>query len=161
MRMIHAVLSLTLCLCVAGAAWSRSDPAAAKMPRRDAGRIESLRAFEQEIEDAISRRDHVFLDRITATTFSRTDQNGKVEDRAAVFAQIRKPPPSSDIIRRTITRETQQVRLHGDIGITRSETVVRGPRRAFSTTAVKVYRWRSSRWQLLSHHAISTTPLAP
>lgn len=161
MRIAHLVLSLSLGLCMASAAWSQSERAGSKASQREASRTESLRVFEQQIEDAISRRDHVFLDRITAPTFSRTDQNGKVEDRAAVFAQIRKPPPSSDIIRRTISRETQQVRLHGDVGITRSETVVRGPRRAFATTAVKVYRWRSSGWQILSHDTISMTPLAP
>jgi hypothetical protein len=161
LRIAHIVMSLTLGLCQGSAAWSQSEPVPAKMSQRDIGRTESLRAFEQEIEDAISRRDHVFLDRITASTFTRTDQNGKTEDRAEVFAQIRKPPPSPDIVRRTITRETQQVRLHGNIGVARSETIVRGPRRAFATTAVKVYRRRSSGWQLLSHNTISVTPLTP
>src|SRR5688572_20660801 len=100
MRIAHIVISLILGLSLAGPAWSQSGRAASKMSQRDINRVESLRAFEQRIEDAISRRDHVFLDRITAPTFNRTDHNGKVEDRAAVFAQIRKPPPSSDIIRR-------------------------------------------------------------
>ena len=161
MRFADAALSIILGFHVATAAWSQSDRAAAEMRERDTDRAESLRAFGQQIEDAISRRDHAFLERVTAPTFARTDQNGNVEDRPTVFAQIRKPPPTADIISRKITRATQQVQLHGDIGISRSETTVKGPRRAFATTAVKVYRWRSSRWQLLSHTTISVTPLLP
>ena len=159
-RIAHAALSLAFTFCMATAAWGQSGPVSIKTYQRESGRAELLRAFEQEIEDAISRRDDAFLDRITAPTFTRTDQHGNVEDRAAVFAQIRKPPPTADIISRKITPETQQVQLHGDIGISRSETIVRGPRRAFATTAVKVYRWRSSRWQLLSHITISVTEAA-
>jgi len=161
MRYIRlAVLSITAACFVAPSAMSQPGGAGAKMSRQHSSRMESLKAFEQQIEDAISRRDANFLDRITASTFTRTDQNGKVEDRASVFAQIRKPPPSAEMIGRTINRETQQVQLHGDIGITRGELEVRGPRRAFKTTSVKVYRWRASRWQLLSHTTISTTPIA-
>ena len=147
------------CSTAQGAATQSLGPA--KMSRHQDNRIESLKAFEQQIEDAVSRRDHIFLNMITAPTFTRTDQNGKVEDRAAVFAQIRKPPPSADIIRRNIDRGTHQVQIHGDIGITRSQTEVRGPRRAFASTAVKVYRWLGSRWQLLSHTTISVVPLTP
>ena len=155
------VLSVMLGCLSAASAVSRSGGDVARISRQHSARIESLKAFEQQIEDAISRRDAGFLDRITAPTFTRTDQDGNVEDRASVFAQIRRPPPSADIIRRTINRETQQVQLHGDIGITRGELEVRGPRRAFRTTSVRVYRWRAARWQLLSHTTISTTPLAP
>jgi Domain of unknown function (DUF4440) len=160
MRIAHTALSLAFGFYMATAAWGQPDAVSVKASQPETGRAEILRAFEQQIEDAISRRDVAFLDRITAPTFTRTDQNGNVEGRAAVFAQIRKPPPTADIISRKITRETQQVQLHGDVGISRSETIVRGPRRAFSTTAVKVYRWRTSRWQLLSHTTISVTEAA-
>jgi hypothetical protein len=155
-----AFLSAAIACCTGQEAATQS-PGSANLSRHQDNRTESLKAFEQQIEDAVSRRDHVFLNRITAPTFTRTDQNGKVEDRGAVFAQIRKPPPSADIIRRTIDRETQQVQIHGDIGVARSETEVRGPRRAFASTAVKVYRWRASGWQLLSHTTISVVPLTP
>ena len=121
----------------------------------------ALRDLEQQIEDAVSRRDATFLDRVTAPTFARTDQEGKVEDRATVMALIRQPPPTSDIIRRTIDRVRQQVQLHGDVAVTRGELEVRGPRRAFRTTYSRVYRWRDGQWQLLSHTTLSTTPLTP
>lgn len=162
MRLVRlGVLGVALVCLAAHAAVSQPGPTGAKLSRQHSARIDSLKVFEQQIEDAIARRDVAFLDRITAPTFTRTDQNGKVEDRASVFAQIRKPPPSADIIRRTIDRSTQQVQIHGDIGITYGALEVRGPRRAFRTTSVKVYRSRGVRWQLLSHTTISTTPIAP
>ena len=127
----------------------------------DADRTALLRDLEQQIEDAISRRDPAFLDRLTAPTFTRTDLEGRVEDRATVFGLIRQPPPTSDIIRRTVNRSTQQVQLHGDVVVTRTEVEVRGPRRAFRSTQVRVYRWRAPGWQLLSSTTISMTPLTP
>jgi hypothetical protein len=125
------------------------------------GREAALRDLEQQIEDAVSRRDAAFLDRVTAPTFTRTDQEGKVEDRATVMSLIRRPPPTADIIRRTIDPATQQVQLHGDVAVTRGELEVRGPRRAFRTTYSRVYRWRNGQWQLLSNTTLSTTPLTP
>lgn len=161
MRFACIALSLAAGFHMTYPAWSQPRSGAAEISRESASRTESLRDFEQQIEDAISRRDHAYLDRVTAATFTRTDELGHVEDRATVFAKIRQPPPTADIISRRITRATQQVQLHGDIGVTRSETVVRGPRRAYATTAVKVYRWRRSHWQLLSQTTLSTTPLSP
>lgn len=127
----------------------------------DAQRVEALRDLEQQIEHAISRRDHVFLEGVTAPTFTRTDQNGRVEDRAAVNRLMRHPPPTSEVIRRRVNPTTQQVQLHGDVAVTRGEVEVRGARRAFRVTLLRVYRWRTSGWQLLSSTTTSTTPLAP
>ena len=154
MKRLPFLLWVTV-LCASGA-----DAREGQASRRAADRVEAVRAIEQQIEDAISRRDHDFLDRVTAPSFTRTDQEGKVEDRAAVMALIRQPPPTSDIVRRTIDRATQQVQLHGDVAVTRGDLEVRGPRRAFRTTYVRVYRWRGS-WRLLSNITLSLTPLAP
>ena len=126
-----------------------------------AARVENLRRLEQQIEEAISRRDHVYLESITAPTFTRIDQDGKVEDRATVNALIRQPPPTSDVIRRTVDPASQHVQLHGDIAVTRTEVDVRGPRRAFRMTLLRVYRWRAAGWQLLSSTTLRVTPLAP
>ena len=126
-----------------------------------AARVENLRRLEQQIEEAISRRDHVYLESITAPTFTRIDQDGKVEDRATVNALIRQPPPTSDVIRRTVDPASQHVQLHGDIAVTRTEVDVRGPRRAFRMTLLRVYRWRAAGWQLLSSTTLGVTPLAP
>lgn len=148
-------------LLVASASSSPALAVAEQISRRDAQRIETLRRFEQQIEDAISRRDHAWLQSITAPTFTRTDQEGRVEERAAVNALIRQPPPTADIIRRTVDPASQQVQLHGDVAVTRTEIEVRGPRRAFRTKLLRVYRWRSSRWILLSSTTLEVTPLAP
>ena len=126
-----------------------------------ANRVENLRRLEQQIEEAISRRDHVYLESITAPTFTRIDPDGKVEDRATVNALIRQPPPTSDVIRRTVDPASQHVQLHGDIAVTRTEVDVRGPRRAFRMTLLRVYRWRAAGWQLLSSTTLRVTPLAP
>ena len=160
--MIKQVSLLLACLLIGGCGsmaatqrLGRLDPGAAS------GRETALRDLEQQMEDAVSRRDATFLDRVTALSFTRTDQEGKVEDRATVMALIRQPPPTSDIIRRTIDRDKQQVQLHGDVAVTRGELEVRGPRRAFRTTYTRVYRWREGQWQLLSSTTLSTTPLTP
>jgi hypothetical protein len=154
-------LGLFLLWVALGCASATASAADRNNTGRAADRVEALRSLEQQIEDAISRRDHAFLDRVTAPTFTRTDQDGKVEDRAAVMALIRKPPPTSDIIRRTIDRARQQVQMHGDVAVTRGELEVRGPRRAFRSAYSRVYRWRRSGWQLLSSTTLSLTPLAP
>lgn len=160
--MVKRVSLIVACLLIGGCALADSvQRAGGPGPTATAGRDEALRDLEQQIEDAISRRDAAFLDRVTAPTFTRTDQEGKVEDRATVMALIRQPPPTSDIIRRTIDRAKQQVQLHGDIGVTRGELEVRGPRRAFRTTYSRVYRWREGQWQLLSNTTLSTTQLTP
>jgi hypothetical protein len=124
-------------------------------------RVASLRAFEQSIEDAISRRDAQFLERVTAATFTRTSPGGKIENRASVMALVRQPPPYAAVIRRTINPATQQVQLHGDIGTTRGDLEVRGPRRASKIHYLGVYRWGTSRWEILSYNIISVTPLTP
>ena len=157
-RIAASLAWLALAGCVSA---SREGMIADDSSRPDIVRTEKLRTLEQEIEDAISRRDADFLDRVTAPTFTRTDENGRVEERAAVMALIRKPPPTSDIIRRTIDRATQQVQLHGDIAVTRTSMEVRGPRRAFRSTLSRVYRWRPEGWQLLSSTTIATQPLTP
>lgn len=128
---------------------------------RQVKRLEALRALEQQMQDAISRRDPAFLSRHTDPSFVRVDQGGKAETRAEVMAQIRKPPPTSDIIRRTIDPATHQINLHGEVAVTRGDLEVRGPRRAFRTTYTSVYRWRAGRWMVLSSTTISLTPLAP
>ena len=155
-----ALLLLPLLL-PACASTTPSLGADAKALVEDASRIESLRRLEQQIEQAISRRDHAYLESITAPTFTRTDQEGKVEDRATVNALIRQPPPTSDVIRRTVDPASQQVQLHGDIAVTRTQVEVRGPRRAFRMTLLRVYRWRAAGWQLLSSTTLGVTPLAP
>jgi hypothetical protein len=149
------------CLLVGCASPPPGQVIAAQTSSRDARRIAVLREFEQQIEDAISRRDHVFLEGVTAPTFTRTDQDGKVEDRDAVNRLMRQPPPTSDIIRRNVNRATQQVQLHGDVAVTRTEVEVRGPRRAFRMSLLRVYRWRASVWQLLSSTTLSVTPVTP
>lgn len=160
--MIKRVSLLLTCLLIGGCVSTVSGQAAERAATGAAsGRETALRDLEQQIEDAISRRDATFLDHVTAPTFTRTDQEGKVEDRATVMALIRQPPPSSDIIRRTIDPARQQVQLHGDVAVTRGELEVRGPRRAFRTTYSRVYGWRDGHWQLLSNTTLSTTPLTP
>jgi hypothetical protein len=158
--MIKPVALPLACLLIGGCA-SMLSVQAPEESGSTAGRETVLRALEQEIENAISRRDAMYLDRVTAPTFTRTDQEGKVENRATVMALIRQPPPTADIIRRTIDPMRQQVQLHGDVAITRGELEVRGPRRAFRTTYSRVYRWRDGQWQLLSNTTLSTTPLTP
>ena len=160
--MSRQVLLLLACLVIGGCAPTASVHAVeAHGPSAASGRETALRELEQQIEDAISRRDAAFLDRVTAPTFTRTDQQGRVENRPTVMARVRQPPPTSDIIRRTIDPAKQQVQLHEDVAVTRGELEVRGPRRAFRTTYSRVYRWRNGHWQLLSHTTLSTTPLTP
>jgi hypothetical protein len=160
--MSKQVSLLLACLLISGCVPTASvHPGEGHGSSAASGRETALRELEQQIEDAVSRRDVTFLDRVTAPTFTRTDQEGKVEDRATVMALIRQPPPTSDIIRRTIDRARQQVQLHGDVAVTRGDFEVRGPRRAFRTTYSRVYRWRKGQWQLLSNTTLSTTPLTP
>lgn len=152
------VALLFVCGCASQALdQSIAQPSLAPEP---AERVASLRAFEQQIEDAISRRDAIFLDRVTAATFTRTSPEGKVEDRATVMGLLRQPPQYAAVIRRTIDPTTQQVQLHGDIGITRGTLDVRGPRRASKIQYLGAYRWRASQWEILSYNIISVTPLS-
>ncbi len=101
---------------------------------------ESLRAFEQQVQNAISRRDDAFLDRVTAATFVRISPDGKVEDRATVMALIREPRPSAAVVRRTIDPVTQHVQIHGEVGVVRGQLEIRGPRKASSVAYLNVYR---------------------
>ncbi len=152
---------LTAAMLTFGTVKSSEAWAERPMSAENQSRIEALRRLEQQMQDAISRRDYVFLDRFTDPTFIRIDEHGKVEDRATVRALIRKPPPTSDIIRRTIDPMTHQVYLHGKVAITRGDLEVRGPKRAFRTTYTSAYGWRGGGWKLLSSTTISLKPLAP
>ena len=157
-------LALCALLSTAACAAGPDDRSGSRAPLSPAAiddRAASLRAFEQQIEDAVSRRDADFLDRATAATFVRTGPDGKVEDRATVMALIRQPPPSSDIIRRTIDPASQQVQIHGDIAISRGNLEIRGPRRASRVEYVRVYRRRGPAWDIVSFNILSTTPLTP
>ena len=156
-----AALSLVAASLAACSTTVRTDSATAMLAAAPAERVAGLKAFEQEIEDAVARRDHGFLDRVTAPTFIRTHPDGRVEDRAAVMGQIRQPPPNASVIRRTIDPATQQVQLHGDIAVTRGDLEVRGPRRVSRMQYLRVYRWQASGWRLLSMNILSVAEGQP
>lgn len=156
-----AVLALVGASLAACSTTVRTDSAIAIPAAATLARVAELKAFEQEVEDAVARRDHGFLDRVTAASFIRTHPDGRLEDRAAVMAQIRQPPPNASVIRRTIDPATQQVQLHGDVAVTRGDLEVRGPRRVSQIKYLRVYRLTASGWRLLSVNLLSVIESKP
>lgn len=126
--------------------------------------------LEQQVEDAVVRRDAAFLDVVYAPSFRFKHATGTLETRDARMANLRRPIPP-DAPGRMVARrvDSLEVEVHGDVALSTGRIhVLRdgGEPRWQNYTVRYVRLWSRSatgHWQLLTHHSTSDSqgPPAP
>ena len=120
-------------------------------------------ALEQEIEDAVVRRDTVFLERAYAPTFRFKHSSGVLEDRAGRMQSLRTPPRpgTSQMVERRV--DSIDVEVHGDVALSTGRIHIRrdgpwSPTRDYTIRYARVYARRDgAQWQLVTHHSTDQT----
>lgn len=125
--------------------------------------------LEQQIEDAVVRRDTAFLDRAYAPSFRFKHSTGLLETRAQVLWGVRNAP-GPGAAGRTISRDVDSldVEVHGDVALTTGRIhVVRDggdPHwRNYTVRYARVYARAGpgAPWKLLTHHSTAEAQGAP
>ena len=124
--------------------------------------------LEQQIEDAVVRRDAEFLDSVYAPSFRFKHATGTLETRDQRMTSLRRPM-RPDAPGRMIARvvDSLDVEVHGDIALSTGRIHVRrdgGEARWQNYTVRYVRLWArnpAGRWQLVTHHSTSDSQGPP
>lgn len=136
---------------------SQVRPAAAPSTSADSATVAQL---EQQVEDALVRREAGFLDSVYAPSFRFKHSTGALETRDQRMASLRRPM-RPDAPGRMIARlvDSLEVEVHGDIALSTGRIhILRdgGEPRWQNYTIRYVRLWarnHSGRWQLVTHHS--------
>ena len=120
--------------------------------------VDALRALDQRIDTAVSRRDAATLESVLADDFIYTHSNGKSQSKAEYIEAIAKrdnPPARID--------SGIGVEFHDDIAITRGDLDIeyRDDRPNLYMRYVRVYRLSDDRWRPISHRTVYATDRNP
>ena len=135
----------------------------------------AIKTLERELEAALSKGDHVTLDRILANDYIEIDPQGDVRKKADLMAVARamSAGPRGVSIGPDKTVDELSVRLHGDSALVVGRTTIRYHFMEYQTTSpqpqsqnpvtidqqrfIRTYAKVSGRWQLV---AWQTTAIA-
>ena len=137
-----------------------TSSAGAQVPMVSTDAAGDVLAFERQIEAAVLQSDVVFLDGACASDFTYTHGDGWTTG-GPILGTDTKSEWLASLPGRYSSRQvdSQRAEVHGDIAITMGRVQARtgGPgstQRSFSFWYVRVYAWRDSRWQYLSHRTV-------
>jgi hypothetical protein len=156
----------SICLCIAATAVPQrlaAQETQGDTRSRQSSDSATIAALERQVEDAVVRRNAVYLDSIYAPTFRFKHSTGTLESRERRMASLRRPVPAN-APGRTISRavDSTDVEVHGDVALStgRIHVIRDGGDPKWQNYTVRYARvWRrdarTGRWQLLTHHTTS------
>jgi ketosteroid isomerase-like protein len=120
--------------------------------------VDALRALDQRIDTAVSKRDAATLEAWLADDFIYTHSNGKSQTKAEfidAIAQRENPPDRIDT--------GIGVEFHDDIAVTRGDLDIEyhDDRPNLYMRYVRVYRLVGDRWRAISHRTVYATDRKP
>jgi mannose-6-phosphate isomerase-like protein (cupin superfamily) len=121
-----------------------------------------IAALEQQIEDAVVRRDTTFLERAYAPTFRFKHSSGVLEDRGIRIQSMRAVPRAgaSQMVERRV--DSIDVEVHGDLALSTGRIHIRrngawSPTRDYTIRYARIYARGAGGWQLVTHHSTDQT----
>ena len=116
-----------------------------------------VRQIEDQIGDAVVRRDATFVDRVWAEEFIYTGVRGEVKTKADILAELKAGDLQFDVLKFDDVR----VRIFGDAAVATGRATTKGRSKQGEISGqfryTRVYVKRSGVWQLV---AFQGTPLA-
>ncbi len=117
-----------------------------------------LRQLEDNIADAVVRRDTAFVDRVWAEEFVYTGVRGEVKTKADILAELR----AGDLQFEVLKFDDIRVRVYGDAAVVTGRATTKGRSKQGEISGEfrysRVYVNRCGAWQLV---AFQGTPIAP
>ena len=158
MRLI-STWQFALCAAAAAPALLRAQAGAAA-PSASSADSALIARLEHKTEDALVRRDALFLDSVYAPSFRFKHSTGTLETRDQRMANLRRSIPP-DAPGRMLARvvDSLEVEVHGDLALSTGRIHVRrdgGDPRWQNYTVRYVRLWarnRAGNWQLMTHHS--------
>ena len=120
--------------------------------------VDALRALDQRIDTAVSKRDAVALASLLADDFVYTHSNGKSQPKSEFIEAIARRENPPDRIDTGIG-----VEFHDDIAVTRGDLDIEyhDDRENLFMRYVRVYRLSGDRWRAISHRTVYATDRKP